>query len=329
MDNKKQIPFSLAQKKLGKYINPYEGSLRRSLFHFLLWQFGYYKDRKKTLPPPQNFTYPKPSHPIEEDKPQVTWIGHSSFLIDVGVKILTDPVFSNCCAPVSFCGPKRRCKLPFKVGGLPAIDLVVLSHNHYDHLDEKGIIKIAKNNPNCKWIVPSGLKKWFLKRNITDCLELSWGDSALFSHDLKITSVPSQHFSGRGLFDKNKTLWSGYVIESKKLDKKIYFAGDTGYNPHDFKAIGEFWKGFDLSLLPIGSYLPRKFMRPVHVNPHEAVKIHEEVYSKKSIGMHWNSFCLSEEPMTRPPYDLFLEMQKKNLDFSLFFVLEPGETTNF
>lgn len=329
MSKKDQIPFSRAIKVRGRYVNPYMPSLRRSIGHFFLWQMGYYKDLIKATPPPNDFRYPSPKGFADETKPQVTWIGHSSFLIKAGVNILTDPVFAGCCAPFSLFGPKRKIELPFMIGDLPRIDFVLLSHNHYDHLDEHGIKKISEDNPACIWIVPIGVKKWFTKRKVQKVYEFSWGDASLFEGGVKITSVPCQHFSGRGLFDTNKTLWSGYVVELKNINKKIYFVGDTGYNPFDFKAIGQFWKGFDLSLIPIGSYLPREFMKSVHINPIEAVKIHEEVYSERSIGMHWKSFRLSEEPMERPAYDLYLEMQLKKLDTSSFFVLDPGNSTNF
>jgi len=325
----KQPPFSSPTKKRGRYVNKYVSDLKRSPFHFLLWRFGYYKDPFDHNLVPKDFSYPGPSIECDKQKSCVTWIGHSSFLIQSSVNILTDPVFYPCCSPFSICGPKRKHDLPLLIEDLPRIDYVLISHNHYDHLDASCVMALANKFPECVFVVPLGVKKWFFKRKVENVVELSWGDSSQFSEEIKITSVPTQHFSGRGLFDSNKTLWSGYVAEIKKDKKKVYFAGDTGYNPFDFKAIGEVWKGFDLSLIPIGCYCPREFMKAVHVNPWEAVCIHEDVFSKKSIGMHWKSFCLAEEKMDRPAYELYLAMKEKKLDTKSFFVIDPGNYINY
>ncbi|MEI6243107.1 MAG: MBL fold metallo-hydrolase, partial [Chlamydiota bacterium] len=161
-------------------------------------------------------------------------------------------------------------------------------------------------------------------------VELSWWES--FSYKgIEFHAVPAQHFSGRGLWDRNKTLWAGFVIEVpfQQEKKKIYFAGDTGYNPHDFKLIGKNFGAMDLSLLPIGSYLPEKFMHPIHINPSHAVQIHEDVHSKLSIGMHWKTFSLGDEPLDQPPYDLFLALQKKQIPYSKFLAIQPGTYVNF
>lgn len=328
MNSTEKTPFTLPKKRGGKFINPHLTSIKRSLIHFILWKLGYYNDPKKPKAPPKDFAYPTPKKEFDEKKPSLTWIGHSCFLIKTDINILTDPVFSARCSPISL-GPKRRVSLPITLEELPKIDYVLLSHNHYDHLDEKSALFISKKYPDCKWIVPTGVKKWFEKRKIRNVFELSWGDSSVFTGDITISSTPTQHFSGRGFLDTNKSLWSGYVVDLKKTQKKVYFAGDTGYNPYDFKVIGSVFKGFDLSLIPIGSYLPRKFMKAVHVDPQEAVKIHQEVRSKLSIGMHWKCFCLSDEPMERPPYDLFLAMKEKKLDPESFFVINPGYYINF
>jgi N-acyl-phosphatidylethanolamine-hydrolysing phospholipase D len=143
----------------------------------------------------------------------------------------------------------------------------------------------------------------------------------------KITAVPAQHFSGRTLWDKNKTHWNGYVVETPT--KRIYFVGDTGYNSKEFKEIGNRFGQMDLSLIPIGSYIPREFMKTVHINPHEAVQIHKEVHSVFSLGMHWNTFCLSDEPYDRPPYDLYLAMEEKKLPFESFLPIDIGTYVNF
>ena len=145
----------------------------------------------------------------------------------------------------------------------------------------------------------------------------------------RITAVPSQHFSGRTLFDKNKTLWNGYVVEEIATGKTFYFVGDTGYNPFHFKQIGKRFPKIDLSLIPIGTYVPKKFMSPVHCSPYEAVEIHLDVKSRFSLGMHWNTFRLSDEPLERPPYDLYLAMKEKKLPFDTFLPIEIGAPINW
>ena len=148
---------------------------------------------------------------------------------------------------------------------------------------------------------------------------------------LEITATPAQHFSGRRPFDFNRSLWSGYVVNCIKPNgnKKLYFSGDTGYNKHDFKDIGKTFGPMDLSLLPIGTYEPVPFMEPVHVGPRQAVRIHKDVQSHLSVGMHWKTFCLSDEPLDRPPYDLYRAMKRAKLDPRAFLPLDPGECINW
>lgn len=269
----------------------------------------------------------------------VTWVNHSTFLIQIeGVHILTDPIWSDRCSPLKKLGPKRHHPPPFRISELPRIDYVLISHNHYDHLDKDSVLKLFKRFPEITWIVPMGVKAWFLKKGISKILELSWWDEfsiASKSHphlNLKVTAVPSQHFSGRRGYDLNQTLWVGWVVEcerQKKPLKRFYFVGDTGYNHYDFKKIGEKWGSMDLSLIPIGSYSPRKFMSPVHIDPQSAVQIHQEVGSHLSIGMHWKTFRLSDESPHQPPYDLFVSLQKRGIDPLSFLVLEPGHAINW
>lgn len=329
VDNGNEDFFVMVQKKGKRFINPNVGSLKRGFSHFLLWQLGYY-DEKNLNGPPKDFRYPVSLEKVDFNRPKVMWISHSSFLIETqSFSILTDPVFSERCSPFSFFGPKRKKALSVNLDEIKNLRYVLISHNHYDHLDEDSVNRLNRRFSECIWIVPVGVKSWFTKRHIKNVYEFSWGDSSLFEDEVKITAVPSQHFSGRGLFDRNKTLWNGYVVELKNPEKKIYFVGDTGYNSIDFKKIGQIWKKIDLSLIPIGSYLPKKFMQAVHIDPQEAVLIHQEVNSQLSIGMHWDTFRLSDEPMEQPPYDLFLAVKEKKLDLRSFIVTKPGEYVNF
>lgn len=251
------------------------------------------------------------------------------------MRMLTDPVFSSVCSPVRFLGPKRHAPLPLSIEELPQIHLILISHNHYDHLDLKSVRALQKRFPDLFWVVPDGVGRWMRKRGIERVIELSWWEEALLAIaplQLKIQAVPAQHFSGRTPLDRDRTLWCGYVVEFTAQDlplKRLYFAGDTGYNSRDFKEIGERCGPMDLSLIPIGCYVPRRFMAPVHVEPKHSVTIHQEVASKQSLAIHWGTFSLSEEPLERPPFDLFLEMRRACLDPSSFAALLPGKSLSW
>lgn len=293
------------------------------------------------MPPPKmpkGFQYPNPPEEIVTKAPTVTWINHCTFLIIIdGIAILTDPIWSRRCSPVPVFGPKRKHRPPIALKDLPPIDIVLISHNHYDHLDKKTVLKLHKRYPHIQWVVPEGVKKWFSKKRIQNTIELSWWESTGLDlpkqePEIKVTAVPCQHFSGRGLFDLDKSLWCGYVLDIKrpeKEDKRLYFVGDTGYNPHVFKEIGSFFGKMDLSLIPIGTYVPNRFMAPVHIDPDSAVSIHKEVCSKLSIGMHWYTFRLSEEARLQPTYDLFLSMKQADLDPLQFRAIFPGQMLNW
>ena len=335
---RQKVEKTMVFKKM-HFINPHIQGVKRNLLNVFLWKLGYYNDKYTPLPAPEDFHYPLPASFFDANQPSVTWINHCTFLIQFeGVGLLTDPIWADRCSPIPFLGPKRQHAPALSLAELPMIHFVLISHNHYDHLDKKTVLALDRLNPEITWIVPQGLKKWFKKLRIKNIVELAWWKEAHLSISknsslsFKITSVPSQHFSGRNGFDLNATLWTGWVGEfyrKKGALKRFYFAGDTGYNSHDFKKIGEKWKEMDISFIPIGTYVPRKFMSPVHVEPKDAVQIHQEVYSKLSIGMHWKTFHLSDEPLHQPPYDLFLEMNNKRLNPQSFLVLEPGHQINW
>jgi N-acyl-phosphatidylethanolamine-hydrolysing phospholipase D len=223
---------------------------------------------------------------------------------------------------------KRRNPTPFPIQALPPLKAVLISHNHYDHLDRKAILQIADEQPGILWIIPKNLTPWFHSRGIPSSIELDWWES-IETDQHRITAVPAQHFSGRTLWDKNKTLWNGYIVEHLKTGKKFYFVGDTGYNPVDFKQIGRAFSPISLSLIPIGTYEPRAFMSPVHISPYDAVQIHSDIGSAFSVGMHWNTFCLSQEPFNRPPYDLYLAMKEKMLSYDTFLPINIGAYVNW
>jgi N-acyl-phosphatidylethanolamine-hydrolysing phospholipase D len=262
----------------------------------------------------------KNPHP---DRIQITWVGHSTFLIQMeGVNILTDPIFNDRSSPFSIGGIRRLVPPGLKLEDLPPIHGVMISHNHYDHLDKHSVERLG-NKPT--YFVPLGVGQWVKKRTVENVVELDWWQASS-STGLEFYSVPVQHFSGRTPFDRNKTLWSGWIIEGKT--GKIFFAGDTGYSPV-FKEIGERFGPMRISIIPIGAYRPRWFMKPVHVDPPEAVQIHRDMNSRQSIASHWGTFKLSDEPIGEPPRYLEKALKDAGLDEKKFVVMKFGETLSF
>ena len=258
-----------------------------------------------------------------ENPPKVTWLGHSTFLIQYGkTNLLTDPILSKRASPVSFAGPKRLVPMPVGIKDLPPIDFVIISHNHYDHLDQWTIEKLG-NNP--RYLVPLRLGKWFEDMGINkdNILEFDWWDTSTVD-GITATATPSQHWSGRGLTDRFKSLWAAWHIEIGGFS--FWFAGDTGYNPYQFKAVGKRWNGVDLALIPIGAYSPRWFMKKYHINPDEAIKIHEDVRATKSIGMHWGTFQLSAEPIDEPKNLIEQAVTNERIKSGEFITMAIGES---
>lgn len=255
----------------------------------------------------------------------ITWIGHDSFLIQInGLNLLTDPHFTERASPVGWAGPARMMPPGLALAQLPHIDAVLISHNHYDHLDEGSVLALQQRQSDKppRYFVPMGVKAWFTTREIDDVVELDWWQSAEFG-GATFHALPVQHFSGRGPFDRNATLWCGWAVQWP--DYSLFFAGDSGYSK-DFRDIGERFGGFDLSLIPIGAYDPRWFMRAMHVDPEEAVQIHHDVKSRRSIGMHWGSFVLTTEDPSEPPRRLEQAVRAAGLAQDIFSVMQHGET---
>jgi L-ascorbate metabolism protein UlaG (beta-lactamase superfamily) len=223
---------------------------------------------------------------------------------------------------LSWAGPKRHAPLPFTLRDLPTIDAVLISHDHYDHLDKETILALG-NTP--KYFVPLGLKAWFIELGITNVVELDWWDSTGIG-PVRLRALPSQHFSGRSPFKRNQTLWAGWAIESEK--GIVYFAGDCGYSPH-FKEIAARLGRIKVALLPIGAYNPRWFMKPVHMNPPEAVQAFTDLGAEHAIAMHWGTFKLTMEPLGEPPAYLKMTLKERNIDERKFIVLRFGETASY
>jgi len=263
----------------------------------------------------------------------VTWIGHATLLVQAGgANILTDPIFSERASPLGFIGPKRHVEPGIALRDLPHIDAVLISHNHYDHLDDDSVRALnAQAGGAPVFIVPLGLKEWFAKRAIERVVELDWWQSHRVGA-VEIALTPVQHWSGRSLTDRMETLWGGYAVFAP--DFHGFFAGDTAYSK-DFADIRERFAerqsgvhggGFDVALLPIGAYEPRWFMRNQHADPTEAVQIHLDLGAKRSIGMHWGTFQLTDESLDRPPLDLAEARRARGVPDETFSVLAIGET---
>ena len=267
----------------------------------------------------------QPNTPIP-DAPErgavVTWLGHASFLIQTpNLTLLTDPHLTSRASPFSFAGPKRFGPKPLDVTALPPVDVVVISHNHYDHLDKrtiKALLKSQSSEP--RWLVPLGLASWFKGVGADNVREMDWWQIEEVG-EADIHFVPVHHWSARTPTNRNKTLWGGWVLKSDDLD--YFFAGDTGWSS-DFRDIGQRLGPFDLSSLPVGAYEPRWFMKQHHVNPAEAVDIHLAVRSDRSIGMHWGTFQLTDEPYDQPVMDLAAARKAKGVSAEDFFVLPHG-----
>ncbi|MEO7152061.1 MAG: MBL fold metallo-hydrolase [Burkholderiaceae bacterium] len=270
-------------------------------------------------------------------QPTVTWIGHATVLAQLGgLNVLTDPQFSERASPLSFIGPKRQVKPGIALGSLPHVDAVLISHNHYDHLDDASVRALAAQPGGPPtFVVPLGLKAWFAARDIDSVVELAWWGShrlAGASGPVEIVLTPVQHWSGRGLTDRMATLWGGYAVFAP--DQHLYFTGDTGYSK-DFGDIRARFAGrqrpqdgggFDLALIAIGAYEPRWFMSGQHVNPQEAVQIHRDLGARRSMGVHWGTFELTDESLDEPPRALAQARRAQGVDDADFFVTAIGET---
>jgi len=255
---------------------------------------------------------------------RATFVGHSTVLIQMdGINILCDPIWSMRASPFSWIGPRRHRAPGIRFEDLPPIDIVLQSHDHYDHLDIPTVKRIAsKWQP--RFVMPLGVRARFARKKISSLeqiSELDWWQSANMANNLKITSVPARHFSGRSLSDRSKTLWCGYVVEGSA--GAVYFAGDTGYGPH-FDEIKRRFPKFRLAFLPIGAYIPEWFMGPVHISPADAVRAHEELGAGTSIGIHFGTFHLADDGEDEPVSELRRALDARKPS-NPFFTLASGE----
>ena len=306
----------------GKYRN-LERTEQHGLGDFLRWQLA----SGRRFPPGKRYTLLRPDGHLlmsPPEAPQLTWLGHASFLFQhKGLNVLTDPVLSDRASPFRLIGPRRFTPPALTVADMPPIDLVLISHNHYDHLDEATVRQLHRRfGSDLRFCIPMGLRRWFEKRGIHNLLELDWWQSAPLTGNSEVFCLPAQHFSGRTPTDTNASLWCSWLLEMDGF--RLYFGGDTGYG-RVFRHIGELFAPIDLALLPIGAYDPRWFMAPVHVAPEEAARIHQDIGARQSVAMHWGTFVLTDEPMDEPPRRLRLALERQGLNESAFRVMQHGE----
>lgn len=258
----------------------------------------------------------------------VTFINHATALIQIPEgNILTDPIFSERASPFQWIGPKRVHKPGLTIDELPKIDVILLSHNHYDHMDLPSLQTIVAKNQHDHQIsplilVPLGNKKILTDAGLSNVVELDWWQEYQ-QNSLKITLTPNQHWSKRITVGRNRALWGGFVIVGKQA--RVYFAGDTGYSGH-FKEIAQRFGPMDISLLPIGAYEPRWFMQHHHMNPAEAVRAHLDLQSHRSMAIHFGTFHLSDEAIDQPAEDLLANLKESGIPEKNFVIPRPGET---
>jgi L-ascorbate metabolism protein UlaG (beta-lactamase superfamily) len=255
-------------------------------------------------------------------EPTITWVGHSTLLIQLdGVNLLTDPHWSERASPVTFGGPKRVMPPGLAFEDLPPIHLVLISHDHYDHLDVATVRRLAETH-RPRFLVPLGLRTWFADLGIQDVEELDWWDRREI-RGLTLTCVPAQHFSGRSLSGHNRTLWAGWTVAGRS--RRLFFAGDTGY--YDvFKEIGARLGPFDVAAISIGAYVPAAIMRYTHTTPEEALQLFTDVRGQRFVAIHWGTFDLAEEPLDEPPKRLSAEARRLGLGDDRVWVMKHGET---
>ncbi|XP_043964014.1 N-acyl-phosphatidylethanolamine-hydrolyzing phospholipase D isoform X1 [Gambusia affinis] len=258
---------------------------------------------------------------------RVTWLGHATVLVEMeGVNILTDPIFSQRASFLQFMGPKRYRGPPCTVEQLPRIDAVLISHSHYDHLDAGSVASLnARFGGELRWFVPLGLMDWLAKMGCENVMELDWWEeNCVPGHDnVTFVCTPSQHWSKRTAWDDNRSLWSSWSVLGP--NHRFFFAGDTGYCP-SFQEIGRRFGPFDLAAIPIGAYLPRDVMKGQHVDPEEAVQIHQDLQAKQSVAIHWGTFALAYEYYLEPPVRLREALEQRGLKPESFFTLHHGES---
>jgi len=307
-----------------RFFNPETAARRVRLWHMLRWL----ATRRKQRWPRWVEDEPAgaPPEAVGAGELAVTFVNHSTFLVQTaGLNVLTDPVWSERVSPVRWAGPRRVRAPGLAFERLPEVHLVLVSHSHYDHMDLATLRRLERR---FRPLFLTGLRNGRLLRSqgLRRVEELDWWHSFPAGAGVEVTMTPARHFSRRGLFDTNRSLWGGFLLRDGR--RKVYFAGDSAYGPH-FAEIGRRCGGVDVALLPIGAYEPRWFMRSNHVNPDEAVRVHLDVGSRQSVAMHFGTFQLTDEPIDEPVRALGEALARHGVPEEQFRVTRFGETLVF
>jgi L-ascorbate metabolism protein UlaG (beta-lactamase superfamily) len=267
---------------------------------------------------------PPPTAPSGSDAGVVTWIGHATFLVQTARgTLLTDPQFSECCGPFGRFGPRRVHPPGVALTVLPRIDLVLLSHDHYDHCDLPSLRALARRHDPLV-VAPLGHRQLLARAGLRRVVELDWWQSHATDDGFDLTLTPARHWSNRLSGTRNARLWGGFF--ARWGGRTFWFAGDTGYDPVLFRSIHDRLGAPDLAMIPIGAYEPRWFMSPLHCNPAEAVQIHRDLGAEQSLAMHWGCWQLTDEGRDEPVRALAAARDAAGVSASQFRVLAPGES---
>ena len=319
----------------GGFRNPWPGAELHGFKDFLRWRFRERRERPLVPSPPYG-SLPTRSPQIVSPRAErgyhaATWVGHSTTLLQLGpLNVLTDPIWSERASPLSWIGPRRLMPPALEFDALPEIDLVLLSHNHYDHLDAPTVRRIARRFPHASWLCPMRLGPMLRSLGVRHLVERDWWQS-IEHPDFTVTCTPAQHFSARGFGDRGDTLWCGWTLETDAV--RVYFAGDTALHP-EFGEIRSRLGPFDLVLLPIGAYEPRWFMRTVHMNPEDALEAYRALARDSErpaicLTIHWGTFRLTDEPLDEPPKRFAERWRQAGLAEGANWTLAHGETKRF
>jgi L-ascorbate metabolism protein UlaG (beta-lactamase superfamily) len=298
----------------------YDRGKEKSFGDFLKWMAN--RDQGPWEGDPDAEPGPPPPARVGASELRVTFINHATVLIQVdGLNILTDPIWSERGSPVTWAGPERVRPPGIRFEDLPPIDVVLVSHNHYDHLDVPTLRRLSKDH-SPKILSGLGNAKLMRNKEIENAYDLDWWQRIRVNDSVRITFVPAQHFSSRGMFDHHKTLWGGFVVEGSR--HRVYFAGDTGFGKH-FEQIRKRFGPITLALLPIGAYKPRWFMSPVHLSPQQAVQAHKILGARQSMAIHFGTFPLGDDGEQEPVVELKEALKDKQLTEKDFWVPGFGE----
>lgn len=258
--------------------------------------------------------------------PMLTWIGHSTLLVQLDhVTFLTDPIWSERASPLSWAGPARFVPPGIALDALPPIDFVVVSHDHYDHLDLPTLAALAARDPATRFFVPLGNGDLLREAGVENVRELDWGDVETFK-GVAVHCLPSQHWGRRGLGDMRQRLWAAWAIVG--AERRVYFSGDAGYS-RDFADAGAALGPFDVAALPIGAYRPEALMRPWHLDPEEAVRAGLDLHARILVPIHFGTFDLADEPLDEPPRRFAAAVSAAGLATARARALRVGETRGF